>query len=651
MPAMAGAQSSDSPARRAWRSLPAALLGLVLLPLAASHGGFYPTAWGPTALILAWAASLALILGTGQRARGLELVLLAAVSALMAWTLLSDAWTASTTRTMLEGERAAVYVAAVAAVLTLVSLRSYRTLLTAAWCAITLVCAYALATRLFPERLGLIDAVAGYRLSEPLGYWNALGLFAAMGALLALGLVAHPGRRVVVAAAGASLVVLVPTLYFTFSRGAWGAFAAGMLASVAVDPRRLRAVSALIVVAPWPALGVWIASRSDALTHQDPVLSAASDAGHRLALVLAGLAVAAAVAAGAFALAAPRVRAGSRVRAIYVALLLAVVTGGCVVVVARFGSPITLAQRAYDSFIAPPPVTGGNLNRRLFSISSLPRAQQWAVAWDDHQAHPWLGSGAGTYELSWLRERTNQTKVVDAHNLYVEALAELGPVGLLLLVVVLGVPFVAVLRARAHVMAPAAFGAYVAYVLHAAVDWDWEVPALTLTALACGGALVVCARREVPDGPARRAPRALLLAVLAGVGVLSFVGLVGNRAIASSATTARAADRARALGNPRLASARWDEAEAQARRATRWAPWSTDPWVALGQAQLGRLHPAAAAVSFRRAIAKEPGDWRLWYDLARATRGATQRAALRRASRLNPLSPEVSALRTAIGAA
>jgi hypothetical protein len=642
---MAGTRIRDALGRKRWHSLPAALLGLLLLPLAVAHGGFYPTAWGWTALVLVWAAALGLILGTDLRLQRLELTLVVAATGLLAWTLASSAWSASTTRTMLEGERVAVYVAAVIALLTLVTVRSYRVLLTSAWCAITLVCAYALATRLFPERLGRFDSVAGYRLSEPLGYWNALGLFAAMGTLLALGAVAHSARRIRAAAAAASLAVLVPTLYFTFSRGAWGALAVGIVAMIALDPGRLRTVSALFAVGVWPALGVWIASRSEALTHQDPALPVASHAGHRLALIVAGLAAAAALSGFTFGLTAARVRIGARIRAVYATLLVALVVGGCVVAVARLGSPVTLARRAYASFIAPLPATGGDLNRRLFSISNLPRAQQWAVAWDDFQAHPRLGSGGGTYELSWLRRRTTPTKVVDAHNLYLEVLAELGPGGLLLLVVLLGVPLAAAVRARRHELAPAAFGAYVAYCLHAAVDWDWEMTAVTLTALACGAALVVCARASREGAAAPPASRALLIGLLVGVGAFSFVGLVGNRALTSSVTAVRAADRARALGHSRLASARWSQAEEQARRAQRWAPWSTGSWVALGELQLDRRQRAAAAASFRRAIAMEPDDWSLWYDLARAARGRAQRAALRRAARLNPLSPEVSGLR------
>ena len=43
-------------------------------------------------------------------------------------------------------------------------------------------------------------------------------------------------------------------------------------------------------------------------------------------------------------------------------------------------------------------------------------------------------------------------------------------------------------------------------------------------------------------------------------------------------------------------------------------------------------------MSFRTAIAKDGGDWELWYELAGASRGKTQRIALRRAVALFPQS-------------
>src|ERR1700691_4074007 len=52
--------------------------------------------------------------------------------------------------------------------------------------AATIVCAYALATKVFPGKLA--PAVTYARLEEPYGYWNAIGLTAALGGMCCMGL-------------------------------------------------------------------------------------------------------------------------------------------------------------------------------------------------------------------------------------------------------------------------------------------------------------------------------------------------------------------------------------------------------------------------------------------------------------------------------
>src|SRR5207247_266185 len=130
-------------------------------------------------------------------------------------------------------------------------------------------------------------------------------------------------------------------------------------------------------------------------------------------------------------------------------------------------------QRADHAFAAPPPEIHGDLNRRLFNFSGSGRVPLWRAALHDFEAHPVLGSGAGSYEAYWLAHRGDPGKVRDAHSLYLETLAELGVVGLLLLLVALAVPLSVAVRARRQPLVPALFGAYVAYPVHASLDWDW----------------------------------------------------------------------------------------------------------------------------------------------------------------------------------
>ena len=283
---------------------------------------------------------------------------------------------------------------------------------------------------MLPDRVGSFDSYVGYRLSEPIGYWNALAVFVAIGIVVAVGLAARARALVVRALSAASLVLLFPVLYFTFGRGGWIALAAGLAVAVAVDPRRLQLVTTILVIAPWPALALWQAYESPSLTTQFSALADASDEGKRLALTIAVLAVIAALVMTGYAVLADRITVGRRVRYAYGALLVLVLVGSFAAVVAAHGGPSESARRALDSIRQSSPNVSGDQTQRLFSLSSNGRLDTWESALDDARAHPAVGSGAGTFERWWLEHRDVPLKVRDAHDLYVEMLAELGPIGL-----------------------------------------------------------------------------------------------------------------------------------------------------------------------------------------------------------------------------
>jgi hypothetical protein len=424
-------------------------------------------------------------------------------------------------------------------------------------------------------------------------------------------------------------------LYFTFSRGGWIAFFAGLVAAIAVDHRRLQLLTTVFVLAPWPALAIWLGSRSQALTHARATLGEAARDGHGLAAITIGLMAAAALAILALDAFESGVRVSRRLQRAYAAAIAVLLSASLAVVFDRYGLPPTLARKAYRAFNVPPPQQQTNLNLHLFSFSGNGRSENWHTAWQETKAHPWLGSGAGTYDIYWFQHRRVPWTMHDAHNLYLETLAELGPIGLLLLVVVLAVPLVAATRARASPLAAAAFGGYIAYLLHAAVDWDWEMPAVTLAALFCGFALIAAARREERLRRLRPVTLGASLAAAMGLVALALLGLLGNSAVSASSRAARAEN--------------WATAASQARRAMDFAPWSSEPWRKLAEAQRGGGDSAASSASFRTALAKEPRDWTLWFELAGVSRGANRQRALALALRLNPLSPEIESFRTRKG--
>jgi O-Antigen ligase/Tetratricopeptide repeat len=615
---------ADDRARQVrWDDARAALLGgLALAPLAAVNGGYWPTAWNWSVLIFLWVAALALVLRAASIGR-MEVVML---GAFLVWVGASSIWSSDVGQTVLETQRGLVVFAALAAVLLLVRGSSYRALLVGVWAGIAIVCGYALLTRLFPERLGVYDPIAGYRLAEPLGYWNALGIFAAVGSLLALGLAAHGQGYLLRAVAAASLLLTIPTLYFTFSRGAWIALGGGLIAALAVETRRLTLATTLLVVAPFAALAVWRASEFRGLTRLDSPLALASHDGHRLTFLLVLLAAGAALAVTVVAALTGGLSFSLPARRAYGVILALGLVACTLAIFAHYGSPATLAREGYHSFASSSPAASTNLNRRLFTLAS-PRKTIWHTAWRDVEAHPLVGSGAGTFERFWLQHRTSGGKVRDAHSLYLETLAELGPVGLLLLVVVLAMPVVAAIRVRRRRLVPLALAAYAAFLLHAGVDWDWEVPAVALAGLFCGASILLAARSSAGRFRLSVTARGTGVVVAVLLGAYALIGLLGNRALSAANAAADARRPAKE--------------ESHARDAMRWAPWSSEAQRLLAESQYDRGNLAAARRTLRDALSQDPQDWELWFNLAAASRGAERAAALRRAHELNPLSPEL----------
>ena len=488
--------------------------------------------------------------------------------------------------------------------------------------AITAVSGYGLATRLFPGRLGTFDPTTGYRLSEPIGYWNGLGIVSVIGILLAVGLVLTD-RPVDRAIGGFSIVVLPVVLFYTYSRGSWLALAAGAFVLAAVSPRRLRLAGTASLLAPVAALAVLASSRSYGLTHADASLAVATRDGRTLAVVLLALAILAASLAVAIGSIAPRLSLTERTRRALGVLVICSVIAGVTFLLVNEGGPGTMATRAYDSFVAPPPLITRDLNSRLVNLSGNGRADLWRIAWDAYRTKPVLGSGAGSYERVWQADPRASFKVRDAHSLYLEVLQELGPIGLALLGVALLLPLVAVRAARSAPVVPACAGAYSAFLVHAGTDWDWELAGVTLFALATG-ALLLAAARTSDVYVLRDGVRLGGIITATGLGAVVVVLLLGNTALSSAQSD---------LDNKRYAAA-----QAHAARAQRLQPWSPTPWIVDGEAlyRLGRVDEAL--LRFREASRIDYREWRAWVDRAVASSGKERVNSLARARALYPSS-------------
>ena len=607
---------------------------VVLLPLiavagvAAASGGYFATSFGWTALAFAWAIVVVLVLAA-PRLGTFDRMWLVAAAALCLYTFISAGWAGSVDGAVQGGERALVYLTGVAGALLVLRRRDLSRWLGGLVLGVSGVCIYSLATRLYPTHFGGFNS-SDYRLFTPVGYWNALGIFAGITLLLGFGTAALGRVAWLRVASAAALVVLAPTVYFTFSRGALIAVAIGVAAMFALSPHRPALVAAALVLGAAPAVGVLLSWRSHGLTHKSATLAAASHDGRRLALELALLALTQGALALGYVLLSPRVRVSRGwIRAFGAAGAIAIVAGLAGVVV-RYGSPPTIARHAYDSFVSAP-AGGTNLNSRFFSLSNNGRTVLWHSAWKEFLAHPVVGSGEGGFARWWLAHRTSGYFVLDAHNLYLQTLGELGAVGFGLLVLFLGLPFVAAVRARRHPLVAPAFGGYVAYLAHAAVDWDWQMPAVTLLALFAGAALVAAGRRREPEPRSMGQPVRIALGVGAiAAAVVAFGGLIGNIALSR--------------GDDAVLHGLGRRAAAEGATAHRWAPWSVQALKDLGDGRLLLGQKRSGLAALREAAAKDPGDWEIWFDIAAGTGGAENRAALSRAKALNPHSPEIAAV-------
>ena len=240
------------PVTSRWSEVAAALYGVAVVGIVAgSSGGFLPTTWGWTAVVTLWLAAIALLLRDRISIRALEVVYVGGMLTFTIWVALSNLWTPSVTSTMHEVQRDIAYTGVVAAGLVLVRSRAVPQLLGGVLVGIVLDSLYGLGTRVLPARFGGFDSTAfDYRLSAPITYWNGLGIFATIGFLLALGFAARSRHLVTRALAAATLPLLAATIYFTFSRGAWYALVLGLVAAIAIDPRRLQLLAISLVLAP-----------------------------------------------------------------------------------------------------------------------------------------------------------------------------------------------------------------------------------------------------------------------------------------------------------------------------------------------------------------------------------------------------------------
>jgi O-antigen ligase len=119
------------------------------------------------------------------------------------------------------------------------------------------------------------------------------------------------------------------------------------------------------------------------------------------------------------------------------------------------------------------------------------------VGVDAFAKDPLKGVGSGGFRTVWLRERPVAGYALEVHSLPLEMAVELGLVGLLGFAVFIGGLAGAARRAllddRLAAAGPVAAG--VVWLLHSTIDWDWQIPAVTLPAIILFAAVIAIAER------------------------------------------------------------------------------------------------------------------------------------------------------------
>jgi tetratricopeptide (TPR) repeat protein len=614
---------------RGARTFPGLLIVAVLLLLASAGGGYALSDWYPAALfLLGLLVVVAVADGSVALAARSNVVAVAIFGAFAAWSLLSVAWANAKDDAWDGGNRVVAYFVILAILGLAPSTPRQSAVILGAFSGGVMILTGA--TFLFGDPG---PTFTNGRLAEPIGYASATAALCLMAVWPALTLAI--AREVPALLRGAMLgcaAVLLQLALVAESRGAAFALPLATVVYVVLVRFRARALLALLLLGAagyltWDTLtDVYAGVRAGSST-------ALNDA--RIAMAVTFLAVALVGALLAFAerrlsVAGAVARRGAR--AIQVGVLVLVLAGAAAWVVQE-GKPVERADQAWQDFKSGYPDSFGD--SRLTGELGTNRYDFWRVGLLMFRDHPVGGAGADNFSLEYVHDRKTGEEPTYPHSIGIEVLSQTGIVGAVLFAAALIAAAVAYARKQreldgfGRLVAASAMTGFVYWLLHAAVDWFWELPVLGVAAfMLLGLAMGTSTRIDVlPDRHSRAAPwaRALGLVVVVAV-ALSFV---------FPWLSARAIDGALAVwrDDPEAAQARL----AQARELN---PLSDRPDEIAGAIASRSGDVSAMRRAFEGAVDRNPRNWysRLELGVAYALSGDYDAALteLEIAKELNP---------------
>lgn len=570
------------------------------------------------------------------------------VFGLALWSAISSLWSGSVELSVIEADRTLVYLAFfVAAFLIAQTDQRRQRFAEGIAIALALVALLGLGSRLLPHVIEVGNSLgSGPRLRYPLGYWNANGAAFGIAVAMLLWMSRRAGWMTLRWLSVAAMPAVLLALYFTYSRGGLLALvvATGCLLVLSRDRLWLLATLAIGALGALPAVLAVQARRSLA---DNLVAQASVDQGVTVLLILlGGIGVALLLFAGLRRLE----RQGGQLtgRAVELSRNPAILRWTALIgAVLAIGAAVAISGRAWDQFSSSDIQFPDRPEQHFGEFSGAGRHDFWRVAGDAFGEKPLLGHGAGTYEFSWERHRSIDQPVHDAHSLYLEAFTELGVIGGLIVLALVGGLVWCGLSAWRHASESrrdtyaALNAALIAVAIGAAFDWFWEIPVMGAIFFGAGGVLIAarCAQLVGRGGSGeqrgeRRFGLALAGLALAWVAALALAGpLLVEREI-------KASQRAAADEN-------YPKAVEHADTASSIEPWAASPYVQLGLLAELQGEYEVAQERLTEAIEREENNWQLYYLRSRVEREAGNDAAadadLQRARQLNPRAPELQA--------
>ncbi|MDQ6778273.1 MAG: O-antigen ligase family protein [Actinomycetota bacterium] len=606
--------------------------GLVLAY--ALRGGSYDiVVFEEYGLLIWWLLAVGIAVGVLPRVRPARVVMLmwAAMLAYAAWTAISLVWTQSSELTTEEIARSLDYLGLLLLLGLILGKDTWRAAAAGLAFGAFAVCAMAVASRLAPGAFpadAVLSTLKIDRLSYPFGYWNAVAAWGAMSITIALAWSAHDRLVIRRAAIFAFVPVAALATYLSYSRAGVIGTAFGIVLVILASSNRLTVAIHACVAAAGAALLIVTLRRAPQIAHAT---------GDRRALtVLLVLVLAIVVCAAAAWLTGIAGVDGWRLPRRPTRVVLAACSVAALVAAVIVGPSVT--RKAWHSFSHPVTVGAtatGDPAARLLSLSGV-RYDVWKSALAAFETHALDGTGAGTFEFWFNRHPERDPQFVrDAHNLWLENMAELGLPGLLLILAIVITATAAAVSARRRSRLTMSVGlstgfaaAFLVFLFHASVDWMWESTAITVLALA--GVSVLGARLAGGQWRLSWWARSTFVVIALGAGALQLPGLLSTNEIRRSQAAEHAGNgnRALALANDAIAA----------------EPWSASAYEQRGLVLEAAGRYSAAAAALRRAISYEPINYVHRLDLARieTERGQVE-AALRDYSRAQELRPNSTA--------